>query len=161
MERMRLGLFQIFQNDRGFEDRDRAHLQNRSLPERRYRYKPFRLIGEIDIDTLEWDRLFRQRDDSALHIRAQLVADQFQSRGHPNYNPCTCMQVDATASNCQDGSAVSSSLAVLWPGDNPTGHGYRHAGCGGIAQRQAFQAACGKKTERLGLERIGGPAERI
>jgi hypothetical protein len=71
MQRARLGLLQIFQDDGGFENRDMADLQYRRLAERRNRDKLIRLVGEIDIDidTLEGNALLGQRDHSALHIR--------------------------------------------------------------------------------------------
>ena len=77
MQLMRLGLLEILQNDRGFENWDLADLQHRRLAERRNRDKPIRFVSEVDIDALEGDALFGQRDHRALHIGTELVAGQF------------------------------------------------------------------------------------
>ena len=77
MQPLRLGLLKIFQNDRGFENRDVADLQHRCLAERRDCQEPIRLVDEIDVDALEGNALFRQRNHRALHIGTELVADQF------------------------------------------------------------------------------------
>jgi hypothetical protein len=82
MQRLGLGLLQIFENDGGFEDRPVADLQHRRLAERRDREKPVRLVAEINVDPLEGDALLRQRDHRALHVGAEFVADQFERRGH-------------------------------------------------------------------------------
>ena len=60
------------------------------------------LSREIDIDPLEGNALFGERDHGALHIRAKLVADQFERGGHGSPAvKCNCIKLNAIASNCQ------------------------------------------------------------
>ena len=47
------------------------------------------------------------------------------------------------------------------PRDHAAGHRDRHACRGGIAQRQALQAARRQEAERLRLDGVGGPAQRV
>jgi hypothetical protein len=77
MQRLRLRLLQVFQDDRRLESRDIPDQQQRRLAERRDFQKPVRLVGEVDIDPLERNALLVQRDYRALHIGTKLVTDQF------------------------------------------------------------------------------------
>lgn len=59
MERVRLGFFKIFEDDRAFENGMCAHLKYRRLAQGGDRQEPVGLVGEIDVNTLEWYQLFR------------------------------------------------------------------------------------------------------
>ena len=69
------------------------------------------------------------------------------------------VKVDATCIN----SIVDLELAsdASRPRDDPAGHRDRHPRGGGIAQRQAFQAPRRQKAERLRLDGVRRPAQRI
>ncbi|MGY4454436.1 hypothetical protein ACVWZR_009096 [Bradyrhizobium sp. i1.3.1] len=78
----RLRLLDVFADHVALEQRDlallRRHHQDRHLAERREFQKPVGLVGEIDVDPLQRHALLFERDHGALHIRAKLVADEFQ-----------------------------------------------------------------------------------
>src|SRR4051812_43265106 len=81
-----LRILDVLANDVAFEQRHLAAIsadaEHGYLTERRDRQKPVRLVGEIDVDPLERNALFGQRDHCALHIGAKLVADKLEWRGH-------------------------------------------------------------------------------
>jgi hypothetical protein len=98
VQRLCLGLLQIFQDDGRFENRVIADQEHRRLAERRDVQEPVRLMREIDIDALEGRTLFGERDHCALHIRAKLVADQFERGGHGSPTVrCNCIKLNAIA----------------------------------------------------------------
>jgi len=101
VQRLGLGLLQIFEDDGGFEDRGVADQQHRRLAERRYRQEPVRLVGKIDIDALEFNAFFGQRDHRALHIGAQFVADQLQRDHGKSSHSMHLHEINAPALNCQ------------------------------------------------------------
>jgi len=76
MQRMRLGILEIFEDDGGFEHRLVADPEHRHLAERRNLQEPVGLVIEIDIDPFEWHALLGERNHCALHVRAELVADE-------------------------------------------------------------------------------------
>ena len=87
MQRTGQRFLQIFENDRGFEQHRLRpfalfDLQKRHLAERRKPHEPIRLIGQIDVDALERNPLFVERDRRALDVRAKVVTDQFQVGVH-------------------------------------------------------------------------------
>ncbi len=87
---------QIFKNDRGFEQYRPGpfalfDLQKRHLAERGKPAEPIRLVGKIDVDPLERNPLFVERDRRALDVRAKVVTDQFQVGVHGGLLQCNCM----------------------------------------------------------------------
>jgi predicted proteasome-type protease len=78
-----------------------GHHQHRHLAERRDLQETVRLVGEIDVDSLERHALLLQRDDSALHIGTELVADQLQGGHDEPRVQCNCIELNAAAWNCQ------------------------------------------------------------
>src|SRR5262249_39035426 len=132
MQRTGLRFLEIFQDDRGFKDRMLGGEKHRRPAERRYLQEPFRLVGEIDIDPLEWNSLLCQRNSRALNIGAEFVADQLEPFGHGRLD---LMHLHVNYMQMHESSRTDRS----GPCDYPAGHGDRHAGCSGIAERQAFQ----------------------
>lgn len=82
MQRIRLGLFKIFENNGRFENHLVAHLQHRHLAQRRNLQEPVRLVVEIDVDALERNTLLGERDHRALNEGAKFVADELEFIGH-------------------------------------------------------------------------------
>src|SRR5262245_17796920 len=77
-----LGFLQIFQDDGGFENGRVADLQHRCLAQRRKGVEPAGLMGEIDVKALAGHALFAKRNDGALNVGAEMVADQDEGLGH-------------------------------------------------------------------------------
>jgi hypothetical protein len=86
MQRRALRVLQIFEDHGGLEDRGVADQQHRRLAERGDLQEPVRLAGEIDVDAFERHALLGERDHGALHIGAELVADERQL-GHGECRP--------------------------------------------------------------------------
>src|ERR1044071_1061157 len=74
----RLGqcVLEVLADHRGLEQHDAIDLEQRHLAERRQREEPVRLGGEVDVDLLEGDASLGERDGDALHVGAQVMADE-------------------------------------------------------------------------------------
>lgn len=82
MQRIRLGLFKIFENNGRFENHLVAHLQHRHLAQRRNLQEPVRLVVEIDVDPLERDAFLGKRNHRALNEGTEFMADELEFVGH-------------------------------------------------------------------------------
>src|ERR1700751_5438206 len=91
MQGLLLRLLEIFEDNGGFENGRDADLEDRGLAQRRERLEPIGLVRKIDIDALERNLFFGERDHRALHIRAELVADEEKRAGHGHSN-LSCVQ---------------------------------------------------------------------
>lgn len=77
----RLRFLQIFADDAAFEQHRLAAVllldpQQWHFAQRRDLQEPVGLVGKIDVDALEGHALFEQSDRGALHIGAEMMADE-------------------------------------------------------------------------------------